>query len=251
MECLLVCVMNIFVYPATVFLTIAGILFFPFLFAIWKVLTGWKADKIMRHFIWIYGRGWLLIMLPFVRFKREQLSRYVTGSPCILVTNHFSFFDTYCMALLPVSDIAFTIRAWPFRMPWYAPFMRLAGYLDLETIGWDGAFREGARLLNKGISLLFFPEGHRSKDGMVQRFYSGPFKLSVETGIPIVPLCISGTERLLPPKRWWFIPSTVRLRALEPVFPTSFSGERAHVDLRRYVKGLISRNVTEMRKGNA
>ena len=243
-----VCVMNIVAYPAIIALTLAGIILFPFLFVFWKVFTGWKGDRIMRHFIWIYGRGWLFIMLPFVRFRREGLTRSMIDTSCIIVINHFSFFDTYCMALLPVSEIAFTIRAWPFKMPWYAPFMRLADYLDLETIGWDGAFQEGSRILAKGVSLLFFPEGHRSRDGQIQRFYSGPFKLAVETGVSILPLCIIGTDRLLPPNRWWLLPSKISLRALAPVSPKEFTGETAHVDLRRHVKNLMIENLEEMRK---
>jgi 1-acyl-sn-glycerol-3-phosphate acyltransferase len=243
-----ICIMNIVAYPLIIAWTLAGIILFPFLFILWKVLTGWKGDRIMRHFIWIYGRGWLGIMLPFVRFRREGLSGNMIDSPSIIVINHLSFFDTYCMALLPVSNIAFTIRAWPFKMPWYAPFMRLADYLDLETIGWDGAFDEGNRILSKGVSLLFFPEGHRSRDGQVHRFYSGPFKLAVETGAPILPLCITGTEKLLPPDRWWLLPSRISLRALAPVSPKAFTGETAHVDLRRHVKNLMTENLEEMRK---
>ena len=65
------CVMNIVAYPAIIAWTLAGIIFFPFGFPLWKVLTGWEGDRIMRHFVWIYGRGWLCIMLPFVRFRRE------------------------------------------------------------------------------------------------------------------------------------------------------------------------------------
>jgi 1-acyl-sn-glycerol-3-phosphate acyltransferase len=243
-----VCVMNIIAYPAIILWTAAGIIFFPFGFVLWKMFTGWKGDRIMRHFIWIYGRGWLCIMLPFVRFKREGLSGSMIDTPSIIVINHFSFFDTYCMALLPVSEIAFTIRSWPFKMPWYAPFMRLADYLDLETIGWDGTFREGSRILAKGVSLLFFPEGHRSRDGQIQRFYSGPFKLAVETGAPIIPLCIIGTDRLLPPNRWWLLPSTIRLRALTPVSPKEFTGETAHVDLRKHIKNLMTQNLEEMKR---
>ena len=241
------CVMNIVAYPAIIAWTLAGILFFPFGFPLWKVLTGWEGDRIMRHFVWIYGRGWLGIMLPFVRFRREGFTNSRIDSPSILVINHLSFFDTYCMALLPVSNIAFTIRSWPFKMPWYAPFMRLANYLDLEAIGWEGTFEAGNRILSKHGSLLFFPEGHRSKDGQIQRFYSGPFKLAIETGAPIVPLCITGTDRLLPPNRWWFLPAKVCLRALAPVSPKEFTGETAHVDLRKHVKNLMTKNLEEMR----
>jgi 1-acyl-sn-glycerol-3-phosphate acyltransferase len=242
-----VCVMNIVVYPTIIVWTLVGIILFPFSFVLWKVLTGWEGDRIMRHFVWIYGRVWLCIMIPFVRFRREGFTEGWIDSPCIMVINHLSFFDTFCMALLPVSNIAFTIRSWPFKMPWYAPFMRLANYLDLETIGWDGASEAGSRILSKGGSLLFFPEGHRSRDGQIQRFYSGPFRLAIETGASIVPLCIIGTDRLLPPNRWWFLPSRICLRALAPVSPKGFSGETAHVDLRRHVKRLMKENIEEMR----
>jgi 1-acyl-sn-glycerol-3-phosphate acyltransferase len=243
-----VCVMNIVAYPAIVAWTLAGIIFFPFGFVLWKVLTGWEGDRIMRHFVWLYGRGWLGIMLPFVRFRREGFTNNRIDLPCIAVINHLSFFDTYCMALMPVSNMAFTIRSWPFKMPWYAPFMRLANYLDLETIGWEGTLEAGSKILSKGGLLLFFPEGHRSKDGQIQRFYSGAFKLAIETGIPIVPLCIIGTDRLLPPNRWWLLPSRVCFRVLPPVSPKEFTGETAHADLRKHVKNLMAENLAEMRK---
>jgi 1-acyl-sn-glycerol-3-phosphate acyltransferase len=243
-----VCVMNIVAYPAIVAWTLAGIIFFPFGFVLWKVLTGWEGDRIMRHFVWLYGRGWLGIMLPFVRFRREGFTNNRIDLPCIAVINHLSFFDTYCMALMPVSNMAFTIRSWPFKMPWYAPFMRLANYLDLETIGWEGTLEAGSKILSKGALLLFFPEGHRSKDGQIQRFYSGAFKLAIETGIPIVPLCIIGTDRLLPPNRWWLLPSRVCFRVLPPVSPKEFTGETAHADLRKHVKNLMAENLAEMRK---
>ncbi len=63
--------MNIVAYPAIIVWTVAGIILFPFCFILWKVFTGWENDRIMRHFVWIYGRGWLCIMSPFVRFRRE------------------------------------------------------------------------------------------------------------------------------------------------------------------------------------
>ena len=243
-----VVVMNIVVYPAIISWTIVGIIIFPFGFVLCKVFTGWEGDRIMRHFVWIYGRGWLCIMSPFVRFRREGFKDNKISLPCIMVINHLSFFDTYCTGLLPFSNVAFTIRSWPFKMFWYAPFMRLANYLDLEAIGWDGAFEAGSRILSKSGSLLFYPEGHRSRDGRIQRFYSGPFKLAVETGFPILPLCITGTEVLLPPNRWWLQPAAICLRALHQVSPKEFTGETAHIDLRKHVKNLMTENLQEMRE---
>ena len=55
------------------------------------------------------------------------------------------------------------------------------------------------------------PEAHRSRNGKLGRFYSGAFKVAVETGVPVVPLCITGTDEMLPPGRWWLRPARVCL----------------------------------------
>jgi len=239
--------MNLFIYPLIVALTVTGIVLFPILYALWRTVVRWDKGRIMRHFVWIYGRSWMGIVSPFVRFKREGFRNNRIDLPCIIVVNHFSFFDTYCMALLPFSDVTFALRSWPFKMLWYAPFMRLAGYLDLETIGWEGTLEVSSRVFSKKGTILFFPEGHRSKDGKIQRFHSGPFKLAVETGVPILPLSMTGTDVLLPPHRWWLKPATICLRALPLVSPGAFTGETAHVEMRKYVQRMIAENFEQMR----
>ncbi len=241
--------MNLAAFPLIALWTLLGVILFPLGFGLWKVVTGWSPGRIMRHFIWIYGRGWMVIMSPFVRFRREGFPRGWNPGPGILVINHLSFFDTYCMALLPLFDVAFAVRAWPFRMFWYSYFMRLAEYLNVESWEWEEISRSGRRILEEGGSVLFFPEGHRSRDGQLQHFYSGAFRLAVETGRPVVPLCITGTDTLLPPGRFWLRPAAVTLRALEPVDPGDFPGPEGHVRMRKKVKEMIARNLAEMRLG--
>ena len=245
-SCLVVPFMNLTVLPLILLWTALGIFLFPIGFMIWKITTCWNADRIMRQFVWIYGRGWLLIIAPFVRFKRVGAKAGKFKPPCILVVNHFSFFDTFCMAMLPFSDAAFAIRAWPFKMFWYAPFMHLAGYLDVESMEWPKISEATVDIISKGGALLFFPEGHRSRNRQLQRFYSGAFKLAIETGAKIVPLCLSGTDELLPPGRWWLRPARVTLKALEPVDPKDFTGDGAHRAMRKVVREMMARSLGEM-----
>ncbi|MDO3379809.1 lysophospholipid acyltransferase family protein [Geoalkalibacter halelectricus] len=239
-------VMTVLVYPMLVFWTLLGILLFPVAFVLWKVITRWSPGRIMRHFIWLYGRGWVLIVSPFVRFRREGLEHLRLSRPSIIVVNHLSFFDTYCMALLPFHDVTFAVRSWPFRMFWYGRFMRLADYIDVEGTDWDAIVSAASKTLGQGGHLLFFPEGHRSRDGRLQRFYSGAFRLAVETGAPLVPLCITGTDRLLPPGRTRLQPTSVTLRALPPVDSQSFGYPEGHRDLLRVVKQAMAENITQM-----
>jgi 1-acyl-sn-glycerol-3-phosphate acyltransferase len=240
--------MNAVVIPAVCLWTILSILVFPLAFFLLKTATGAASDRAMRQLTYAYGKGVLGIVRPFLRFKREGFEKAGVKPPCILVLNHQSFVDVYCLALLPFSDVVMAVRAWPFKMAWYAPFMRLSGYLDVERMEWD-AVKETAKIfLQRGAALVFFPEGHRSRDGKLHRFRSGPFQLAVETGTPIVPVCLSGTYRVLPRGRWWLKPARVIFKALEPVDPRRFGGPAGHRELGRFVRSKIEECLQEIER---
>jgi 1-acyl-sn-glycerol-3-phosphate acyltransferase len=240
--------MNLYVYPCIIVWTSLCIVISPVLYLIWQVVLRWKADRIIRLFIWIYGRGWIALVSPFITFRRIGFKDAPDPTPGIFAINHLSFFDTFCMALLPKSNVSFAVAAWPFKMLWFTPFMRLARYLDVQSLDWEEIKRQGRSIFDKGGSVLFFPEGHRSKDGTVKRFYSGAFQLSIDTGVPIVPLCITGTDTLLPPGSYWLNPAVVTFKMLPPVHPDDYEGPMRHKQLREHVKGLIKKEVTTIRR---
>lgn len=235
--------LNLTFYPLMALWTGAGLLISPLLLIAWKVCTGWDWGRVVRHLISIHGYGLIVIVSPWVRFRGEGLERI--ERPCIMVVNHLSFFDSYFMSALPFHDLIFAVGAWPFRMYWYTAFMRMARYLDVESMGWDEvvAISRGS-FANKG-SVLFFPEGHRSRTGELQPFYSGAFKLAMDTGVPVVPLCITGTDTMLPPGRSFLHPARVRLRALDPVHPSDYRGS-GHLAMRQEVRERIAATLAEM-----
>lgn len=234
-------VMNLLVYPLLVLQTLLFVLLSPLVLPLARIVTGRPLDCLVRFFIWLYGRVWMVLMRPFVRFVRHGMTMDRFPQPCIIVLNHLSFFDIFCMGAMPFGNAAFTVRSWPFRMPWYAPFMRLARYVDTEALGWEEAMRQCRILLDRGVSVMFFPEGHRSRDGRMGRFHSGAFRLAVETRVPVVPLRISGTDRLLPAGSFFMAPATIHLQALPAVLPADFPGESGHIALRKHVKKAMTR----------
>lgn len=236
--------LNLTFYPLMALWIAVGILASPFCLLIWKLCTGWDFGRITRHLISIHGYGLIVIVSPFVRFRGEGFSEI--ERPCILVVNHLSFFDSYFMAALPFHDIIFAVGSWPFKMYWYTLFMRLARYLDVEQGNWEEAVRTCTESFQRRGVVLFYPEGHRSRTGKLQPFYTGAFRLAMETGVPIVPLCITGTGTLLPPGRFALHPATVRLKALPPVDPRDFPGRNGHSALRREVRERMARAIAEM-----
>lgn len=243
---LLIPLMNLTALPLMLLWTAVGILLFPALFFILKTTARWDAEQITRRLIWVYGRGWIAITMPFIKSELIGIKQDKIKPPCIYVANHLSFFDIYCLAVLPSFNVSIAIRNWPFKMLWYAPFMHMAGYLNIEKTSWEEFSESATQILSKGGALLFFPEGHRSRDGQLKRFYSGAFKLAAETGIKIVPLCIKGTNAVLPPGRWWLQPAKVTIKALEPVDPKSYVGFSVHRLIKKDVKNMMIQGLDEM-----
>jgi 1-acyl-sn-glycerol-3-phosphate acyltransferase len=131
--------------------------------------------------------------------------------------------------------------------------MRLAEYFDLEKMSWEEILPRAERVIRAKRYLIIFPEGHRSRTGKPTRFYSGAFKLAIQLKVPILPLCISGTQTLLPPNRWWFKPATIKMQLLKPVFPDQYYGERAHNMLCKQVYKQMIETIEQMenKKDNA
>jgi 1-acyl-sn-glycerol-3-phosphate acyltransferase len=236
--CLIV-VMNIWVLAWMLVETLVALVISPLLLVLWCVATRWPLGKIMRHFVWLYGRFWLWIVSPFASCRVVGVDHSKRKGPYILVANHLSFFDIFFLSAMPIFDVVICLRSWPFKMAWYAPFMRFAEYVDVERLPWHEIVDRIGRIVGEGRSVLLFPQGHRSRDGRLGRFYSGAFKLAVRLKVPVAPICISGTGQMLPPGRRWMAPADVQLECLEPVDPAAFPGDLGHIALRKHVKELM------------
>lgn len=99
------------------------------------------------------------------------------------------------------------------REVFYAPLigiaMILAGYIPLKRGDKESIRRCMAKArewLGRGVSIMMFPEGTRSLDGRVKPFKEGAFRMSLDAGVPIVPVAIHGPRDLLAKGSWLFAP---------------------------------------------
>lgn len=239
-------VMNIFLMTAIVLWTFAGILLYPLAYLFLKFAAGKSTQWITRWCIWVYGKVWQLFTCLFVSFEPAQFHPAQFSVPGIIVVNHRSFFDTYCMNMLPVCDVCFAVRDWPFNIPVYNIFMDKAAYMNIEKFSWDKCLEYSRQTLDRGGFVLFFPEGHRSRTGEMTKFYSGAFKMAVETGAPIIPVCLTGTEDLLPPSQLYMAPAHIKMKVLDPVYPKDFQGDMKHQKMKKVVKQIMAAELAAM-----
>lgn len=202
----------------------------------------------VRRLIWHYGRAWARLLSLFVPLTVKNCDKPLP-KPCIITPNHQSFFDTYCFGFSREPDVVFAVRAWPFKMPFYGPYMRRAQYLNTESGGADELLARAKAILGSGTSIAVFPEGTRSPDGKMGRFHGGAFHLAGVTGVPIVPLCIDGTGRFLRKGGFLLRPASVSITMLDPVWPDQFAshGHEAPLVLKRTVKARLQQALQETR----
>lgn len=225
-------------YSGLLVITAVGMLFVSLPVYCWLRHARQKTrGQAVRVLVWLYGRAWSKLLASFVPLRLEGCDRKL-ATPCIFVPNHQSFFDTYCFGFLPEPDVVFAVRAWPFRMPFYGPYMRWAEYLNTESETAGGLVLQAKAMLEKGASIAVFPEGTRSPGGSLRRFHAGAFRLAVETGVPVVPVCIDGTGAFLRRGGFLLRPASISIRVLDPLRPQDFAiyGDEAPLALRRTAK---------------
>jgi 1-acyl-sn-glycerol-3-phosphate acyltransferase len=136
-----------------------------------------------------------------VRLNVENPENLPTDGPAIVAANHVSFFDSVLLMFAlprPVSVLGkaeYTDRRvtnWLFCGAGMIPIRR-ASPGDLAR-----AFDQVGDVLNRGEVVGVFPEGTRSRDGLLHRGHSGAAHLALITGAPLVPVGIIGTDQVLP-----------------------------------------------------
>lgn len=131
--------------------------------------------------------------------------REITGGPYVIVANHQSQVDSVAMCFLRGHHFKCISKAILFHVPflgWHLRFCRHISLVrgDKESIA--KCMETAATWIRRGVSVLFFPEGTRSPDGVVRAFKLGAFRLAAETGARVLPITISGTDRVLPKGGW-------------------------------------------------
>lgn len=140
--------------------------------------------------------------------------------PYVVVSNHQSFADIPIISLLPW-EMKWVAKIELLKIPFVGWMMQLAGDIPVnrqDRISRAKVLVHAKDYLRKKCSVMFFPEGTRSKDGRVLPFTDGAFRLAISAGVPVLPLVLDGTSNALPKNSWKFGKTDVfRLKVLPPI----------------------------------
>lgn len=168
----------------------------------------WLARALLVPFFLIYFR--------LDRIGREHVPK---DGAVIFASNHRSFLDPFIIGALARQPLFYVAKKELFGNPLQAWFLNSLGAIPVDRGQSDTEMIKTARaILDRGDSLVIFPEGTRIRPGALGRPKRGVGRMALETGAQIVPVALIGTEDVR--KKWRVYPRKVRIRAGSPlVFP--------------------------------
>jgi 1-acyl-sn-glycerol-3-phosphate acyltransferase len=171
-------------------------------------LVYWLVRGVLQPFFHLYFR--------LSRIGREHIP---DDGPVIFAANHRSFLDPFVIGTLVRRPMYYVAKRELFERRWQGWILNALGAFPVDRGASDEEMMKTARaILQRGDCVLIFPEGTRVRPGGLGRPKRGIGRLALETGAPVIPVAVIGTEAV---RRGWRVrPHKVRIRCGRPLrFP--------------------------------
>jgi 1-acyl-sn-glycerol-3-phosphate acyltransferase len=163
---------------------------------------------------------------PYWDVKVEGLENIDHKKTYVAVSNHQSLADIVLMYKTKM-QFKWVAKESLFKIPILGWNMLLAKHIKLRRGDFSSikkVYREASEWLNRGISVVFFPEGTRGSENGMGEFQNGAFKLAIKEKVPVLPILIQGTRDAIPKGDWRFKTKiSCLIKVLPPVDTSKFS----------------------------
>ena len=183
-----------------------------------------------------------------VRFEVRRAAGFDPKRTSIFICNHVNIFDPFVIySAIPQFVRGFELES-HFKVPIYGWMMGRFGNIPVPDArnreGIERMSRKAKGALDSGISLIAFAEGSRTRDGHVQRFHKGVFRLAQRFSTPIVPMSIVGSYQFFQTGNWMLYPGKITVYLHDTIETAEV--ERADVNqLAERVRNIIGEPVEE------
>ncbi|WP_232298721.1 lysophospholipid acyltransferase family protein [Granulicella tundricola] len=197
--------------------SIAGVIGIPISFVLGNVRRLYKIS------MWIVRTG---VRAAGIRVEVSGTEHVPAGQSCIFMCNHVSNLDPPVVLPAIPGQSSVLLKQELMKIPILGTAMRMAKFVPVER----GAKRDAAaasvtaagEALRSGLHILVFPEGTRAVDGRLSKFKKGPFFLAQQTGAPVIPVAVSGTQTMMRKGSAAITPGVAKVEMLTPIFPGEY-----------------------------
>lgn len=197
-------------------LPVAALISFP-----WALITG-DIRPLYRVGMWAALTG---VRITGVKVQTIGLENVDRSKTYVFMSNHVSNIDPPLFLPLIPGRTSVMVKKELFSYPIFGRAMRMASLVPVDRGNRDAgiaAVRAAAEVVQKGIHMAIYVEGHRSFDGKLLPFKKGPFYLAEQCQVPVIPVTISGTHYVMPKQRFSIKPGLVTITFHKPIEPVQF-----------------------------
>jgi 1-acyl-sn-glycerol-3-phosphate acyltransferase len=192
-------------------------------------LSAWVRLSILLRAPWARSQcswasstwGRLLVRLAGVRVVLEGVNEEKMDRPLVVAANHQSWFDVFVLAGFLPGRARFVAKEELRKVPLFGAAWETCGHIRVNRGDRAEAVRSmneaGARIRSERLNVIVFPEGTRSTDGRLLPFKKGAFVLALQTGVPILPVGISGSRAVMGKGSFRVRPGEIRVRVGDPI----------------------------------
>lgn len=196
------------------------------------------------HYI---GKFWSLlnIYISGTRLAIKGKEKIENGRNYIVLSNHQSLIDPWILiGKLPL-QLRWTIKPEVKKMPIFGYALERMGHIYVGRRKREDkvpTLEVAAQRIKQGASVVFFPEGSRSKDGHLRKFHRGGAIAAIRSGVPILPITVNGSRFVLPKGTLALMPGKIRVIVGDSIDPGSFDDNKID-ELTAVVKLAIQQNL--------
>ncbi|MGB3302305.1 MAG: lysophospholipid acyltransferase family protein [Gordonia sp. (in: high G+C Gram-positive bacteria)] len=199
-----------------------------------------------------------ILMGPLLRLmgrpRIEGLENLPKSGPALLASNHLAVVDSFYLPLMVPRRIYFLAKSEYFtgtgiKGGFQRWFFTAAGQIPIDRSGGSaaaGALLAGKRVLEDGGLLCLYPEGTRSPDGNLYKGKTGLARMALETGVPVLPIAMVGTDRINPPGTVLPRPTRITVKIGKPLDFSRYEGMAGNRFIERAVTDEIMYSLMQM-----
>ncbi|MGL5894103.1 MAG: lysophospholipid acyltransferase family protein [Bacteroidales bacterium] len=205
-----------------------------------------------RYFVDYPGRvwGWITCLISMHKVSVFGRSNIYPDSSYVFVANHQGAFDIFLIYGYLHHPFRWIMKHQLRNIPILGMACRVTGQIFVNHNNPSSikqTLRRAKNYLEGGTSILIFPEGARTKSGLMGNFRRGGFQVAVELGLPIVPLTIDGAYEAMPRGEYKLTPTHLKLTIHPPIITKGMSQEHI-LALISEVKQTIASSLPEHRR---
>lgn len=182
------------------------------------LVAPFSQQRASRWFGGMWGRGLLRAVPARLRIVGER--DFDRRQPYIVVSNHLSLMDIPILYGWLDLDLKWVMKKELRKVPMIGGGCAMLGHIFLDRGNHQAAVEELQQVKDRllpGTSILFFPEGTRSRSGELQAFKLGAFRMARDIDLPILPITLKGADRILPPDNIQLRPGTATMIIHPPI----------------------------------